>query len=232
MFNDIILRWRGVESYEVSFNAMRVFTAKRTLFTTDEIWLVEHLPVYTLGQAGDSAHLLTENNDIALIRVDRGGQITYHGPGQVIAYLLTDLRRRRIWVRDLVTCIEQAVIDTLATYNLVGKRQAGAPGIYVEVRSSNQNIIAKIAALGLKIRNGCSYHGVSLNLQMDLKPFYNINPCGYVGLQTVDMASLGVLANWHEVAQILAERLMFNLPPIAVFPSSDVASENVNFVDG
>ncbi|WP_225721325.1 lipoyl(octanoyl) transferase LipB [Candidatus Vallotiella sp. (ex Adelges kitamiensis)] len=216
MLNNVIVRWRSVESYEVSLRAMRVFTAERTPCTPDEIWLVEHLPVYTLGQAGNPAHLLALHSGIVLIQTDRGGQITYHGPGQVIAYLLVDLRRRRLWVRDLVMHIEQAVIDTLATYGLAGKRQAGAPGIYVEIISSNQNTLAKIAAIGLKIRNSCSYHGVSLNLKMDLEPFRDINPCGYVGLETVDMASFGVLPDWHEVAQTLANQLTINLPPITV----------------
>ncbi|CAG7596125.1 lipoyl(octanoyl) transferase LipB [Candidatus Vallotia tarda] len=232
MFNNIIVRWRGVESYEISFKAMRAFTAKRTPFTLDEIWLVEHLPVYTLGQAGNPAHLLALHNNIMLVQVDRGGQITYHGPGQVVAYILANLRRRQLWVRDLVMRIEQAVIDTLATYNLVGKRQAGAPGIYVVHKSSNQNNLSKIAAIGLKIRNGCSYHGTSLNLRMDLKPFYDINPCGYVGLETVDMASLGVSADWNDVAQTLAERLTINLPPIVVASSPNETCENANFVDG
>ncbi|MEJ2767359.1 lipoyl(octanoyl) transferase LipB [Mycetohabitans sp. B46] len=233
MSNDVAVRWRGLEPYEASFDAMRAFTAARTPITTDEIWLVEHPPVYTLGQAGDPAHLLAAHSGIALVQVDRGGQITYHGPGQVVAYLLIDLRRRRLWVRDLVTRIEQAVIDTLAAYNLVGERRAGAPGIYVAAGSAvHRHAGAKIAALGLKIRNGCSYHGVSLNVRMDLQPFRDINPCGYVGLETIDMASLGVSAHWHNVAQTLAERLTGNLPPIAVAASPDAARERGNSVVG
>ena len=197
--------WRGIESYEVSFDAMRAFTEARTADTRDEIWLVEHPPVYTLGQAGDPAHLLAESSGIPLVRVDRGGQITYHGPGQIVAYVLFDLRRRKLMVRELVTQIEQAVIDTLAAYNLAGVRKAGAPGIYVE---SGPLEGAKIAALGLKIRNGCSYHGVSLNVAMNLQPFDDINPCGYAGLRTVDMASVGSTATWADVAQTLAEHLI------------------------
>ncbi|SIT71819.1 lipoyl(octanoyl) transferase [Burkholderia sp. b13] len=232
MSNDVVVCWRGLEPYEASFDAMRAFTAARTPLTTDEIWLVEHPPVYTLGQAGDPAHLLAAHNGIALVQVDRGGQITYHGPGQVVAYLLVDLRRRRLWVRDLVTRIEQAVIDTLAAYNIVGERRIGAPGIYVAAGSTHRHAGAKIAALGLKIRNGCSYHGVSLNVRMDLQPFRDINPCGYVGLETIDMASLGVSAYWHDVARTLAERLTGNLPPVAVAASPDAARERGNPVVG
>lgn len=214
--NGISLRWRGIEPYPVSFDAMRAFTSQRTPQTVDEIWLVEHPPVYTLGQAGDPAHLLAGQSDIPLVQVDRGGQITYHGPGQVVAYLLIDLRRRKLMVRDLVNRIEQAVIETLAAYNLAGERRAGAPGIYIAADGLCGHAGAKIAALGLKIRNGCSYHGVSLNVRMNLRPFLDINPCGYAGLETVDMASLGVEADWHNTAQMLADRLIRHLPPIAI----------------
>ncbi|NML33246.1 lipoyl(octanoyl) transferase LipB [Paraburkholderia antibiotica] len=206
------LRWLGREPYQASFDAMRAFTDARTADTPDEIWLVEHPPVFTLGQAGDPAHLLAADSAIPLVKVDRGGQITYHGPGQVVAYLLLDLRRRKLMVRELVTRIEQAVIDTLAAYNLAGERKAGAPGIYVAPGpDAGPHAGAKIAALGLKIRNGCSYHGVSLNVNMDLQPFLAINPCGYAGLETVDMATLGVVAGWDDVARTLAARLTANL---------------------
>ncbi|MDQ0621498.1 lipoyl(octanoyl) transferase LipB [Paraburkholderia graminis] len=208
----LTLRWRGNEPYEASFEAMRAFTDARTADISDEIWLVEHPPVFTLGQAGDPAHLLAADSGIPLVRVDRGGQITYHGPGQVVAYLLLDLRRRKLMVREMVTRIEQAVIDTLAAYNLAGERKAGAPGIYVAPGpQAGLHAGAKIAALGLKIRNGCSYHGVSLNVKMDLRPFLAINPCGYAGLETVDMATLGVVAGWDDVARTLAARLTANL---------------------
>lgn len=179
---------RGREDYAPCFDAMRAFTAARTESMPDQIWLVEHPPVYTLGQAGDPSHLLAPDPAIPLVRIDRGGQITYHGPGQVVAYLLLDLRRRKLMVRELVHAIEQAVLDTLAAYNLAAERKPGAPGIYL---SDGPHRGAKIAALGLKIRNGCSYHGVSLNVSMDLAPFQRINPCGYAGLETVDMASAG-----------------------------------------
>ncbi|MGN6318862.1 lipoyl(octanoyl) transferase LipB [Trinickia sp.] len=216
-----IVRWRGREAYDVSFDAMRAFTEARTADTPDEIWLVEHPPVFTLGQAGDPTHLLAADPAIPLVKVDRGGQITYHGPGQVVAYVLLDLRRRKLFVRDLVTRIEQAVIDTLAAYNLAGERRAGAPGIYVAPgQAAGGHEGAKIAALGLKIRNGCSYHGVSLNVAMDLRPFLAINPCGYVGLETVDMATLGVAAGWHEVAETLAAWLAANLDGAAAHRSS------------
>ncbi|WP_084168145.1 lipoyl(octanoyl) transferase LipB [Paraburkholderia acidipaludis] len=210
----IVLRWRGLEPYQASFDAMREFTAARTAGTTDEIWLVEHPPVFTLGQAGKPEHLLVADSGIPLVQIDRGGQITYHGPGQVVAYLLLDLRRRKLMVRELVELIEEAVIETLAAYNLAGARKAGAPGIYVPEQAggaSAAHVGAKVAALGLKIRNGCSYHGVSLNVSMDLNPFLAINPCGYAGLETVDMAALGASAGWRDVAATLAARLEANL---------------------
>jgi lipoyl(octanoyl) transferase len=213
IFEPIVLRWRGTEAYQTSFDAMREFTAQRDANTPDEIWLVEHPPVFTLGQAGKPEHLLIANSGIPLVQIDRGGQITYHGPGQVVAYLLLDLRRRKLMVRELVTLIEQAVIETLAAYNLAGERKDGAPGIYVPDDAQGESAAhrgAKVAALGLKIRNGCSYHGVSLNVSMDLKPFLAINPCGYAGLETVDMATLGARATWREAAQTLAARLEAN----------------------
>ena len=165
-----------------------------------------------MGLAGDPAHLLNPNSDIPLVKVDRGGQITYHGPGQVVAYLLLDLRRRKLMVRELVQRIEAGVIETLASYNLATERKERAPGIYVAPTPSQlAHAGAKIAALGLKIRNGCSYHGVSLNVKMDLQPFLAINPCGYAGLETVDMATLGVTAEWNDVAQTLAENLTHHI---------------------
>jgi lipoyl(octanoyl) transferase len=204
----VTVRWRGLEPYPASFDAMRAFTEARDASTPDEIWLVEHPPVYTLGLAGDPGHLLAPDAGIPLVRADRGGQITYHGPGQVVAYVLFDLRRRKLMVRELVNRIEQAVIDTLAAYNLAGIRKPGAPGIYVP---AGPLAGAKVAALGLKIRNGCSYHGVSLNVAMDLRPFDGINPCGYAGLRTVDMAALGSRAAWADVAQTFAEHLIASI---------------------
>ncbi len=189
---------QGVQDYQTCFDAMRAFTASRTPDTGDAIWLVEHPPVYTLGQAGDPSHLLSPSPDIPLVRIDRGGQITYHGPGQVVAYLLLDLKRRKLMVRELVHAIEAAVIQTLSRYNLVSERKPGAPGIYL---SDGPHSGAKIAALGLKIRNGCSYHGVSLNVDMDLAPFLRINPCGYAGLETIDMARAGAVRDTGEPVQ-------------------------------
>src|ERR1700712_2312216 len=169
------VRWRGLEPYLESFDAMRAFTETRTPDSIDEIWLVEHPPVFTLGLAGDPAHLIDAGSGIPLVKTDRGGQITYHGPGQVVAYLLLDLKRRKLMVRELVRRIEDGVIDTLASYNLVTERKVGAPGIYVALSHGQTHAGAKIAALGLKIRTGCSYHGVSLNVDMDLRPFLAIN---------------------------------------------------------
>jgi lipoyl(octanoyl) transferase len=170
-----------------------------------------------LGQAGNPAHLLasahtSSTQQIPLVRSDRGGQITYHGPGQVLAYMLIDLRRRGLMVKEFVQRIEQAVIETLAAYNLPGERHAGAPGIYL---ADGPLTGAKIAALGLKIRHGCSYHGVSLNVRMDLRPFDDINPCGYIGLKTVDMALAGVAADMRDVAHMLASHLLSNLPAMS-----------------
>ncbi|VVE64510.1 Octanoyltransferase [Pandoraea captiosa] len=208
MTSPIEVCWRGTEDYATSFDAMRAYTDARGPNGPDQLWIVQHPPVYTLGHAGDPAHLLVANTGIPLVKVDRGGQITYHGPGQVVVYLLVDLRRRKLGVREMVRLIEQAVIDTLGAYNLDVERRAGAPGIYVSPADGTAaHAGAKIAALGLKIRNGCSYHGVSLNVAMDLRPFDWINPCGYAGLQTVDMATLGVAPRWDEVAARLAQQL-------------------------
>jgi lipoyl(octanoyl) transferase len=218
------IRWRGLEAYETSFAAMREFTEQRSDDTSDEIWLVEHPPVFTLGQAGDPAHLLNgaahgpDGLPIPLVHTDRGGQITFHGPGQVVAYLLLDLRRRKLMVRELVVLIEQAAIDTLAAYNISGERKAGAPGIYI---AAGPRQGSKIAALGLKVRRGCTYHGVSLNVRMDLSPFDNINPCGYAGLETVDFHRLGVVAAWPDVAATLAERLVATLNASATADAND-----------
>ncbi len=211
MHEMLILR-RGVEPYEQSFDAMRAFTDTRDSNTPDQLWLVEHPPVYTLGLGADPAHVIDAHH-IPIVQTDRGGEVTYHGPGQAIAYLLFDLRRdgRRLLPREFVFRIEQAVIETLATYNCTSERKAGAPGIYVaegELRG------AKIAALGLKIRaNGCTYHGVSLNVAMDLQPFEWINPCGYPGLATVDLRSFGVHAPLSDVQDQLARALEQQLMP-------------------
>jgi lipoyl(octanoyl) transferase len=200
---------RGVEPYDLSFAAMRAFTDARTADTTDELWIVEHPPVFTLGLGADPSHV-RDAHDVAVVQTDRGGEVTYHGPGQVVIYLLMDLRRNkpgaRMFAREFVNRIEQAVIDTLAAYNLAGERKPGAPGIYVSGDGPWQG--AKIAALGLKVRgNGCTYHGVSLNVAMDLRPFSWINPCGYEGLATVDMKTLGIEVPLREAQLALAHNL-------------------------
>ena len=204
-----LIRQRGLEDYQTCFDAMRAFTDARTPATPDELWLVEHPPVYTLGLAADPAHVLNAHG-IPVIQTDRGGEVTYHGPGQMVIYLLMNLKRERsLLAREFVQNIEQAVIDTLAAYNLAGVRKSGAPGIYL---AEGPQAGAKIAALGLKIRaNGCTYHGVSLNVAMDLTPFAWINPCGYQGLATVDMRSLGVDVAPELVQAALAHHLIENL---------------------
>jgi lipoyl(octanoyl) transferase len=199
---------RGVEPYETSFAAMRAFTDARTPETSDELWIVEHPPVFTLGLGADPSHVL-DSHGIPVIQTDRGGEVTYHGPGQVVIYLLMDLRRKpgaRLYAREFVNKIEQSVINTLRAYNLDGERKPGAPGIYM---SGGDWKGAKIAALGLKVRgNGCTYHGVSLNVAMDLSPFSWINPCGYEGLATVDMKTVGVEASLQDVQSALAHNLI------------------------
>lgn len=177
----MLFRSLGLSDYCSTWQAMRDFTDTRTPDTTDEIWLVEHPPVYTQGQAGKPEHLLVPN-DIPLVQTDRGGQITYHGPGQLVAYPLLNLKRRKLGVRDLVTLLEQSVIELLAEYGLESAARPDAPGVYVAQR--------KVASLGLRVRKGCSYHGVSINVDMDLSPFANINPCGYAGLAMTQLRDL------------------------------------------
>lgn len=212
-----LVRDFGRVDYLATWEAMRAFTAGRSDGTADEFWLVEHFPVYTQGVAGRREHLL-QTGDIPVIQTDRGGQVTYHGPGQVIVYPLVDLRRCHIKVREWVSLLEDAVIAALATWAIVGRRRPGAPGVYVAVGDELQ----KISALGLKIRNGCSYHGVSLNVNMDLAPFSQIDPCGYPGLRVTDLSSLGALVSPAIVAQrlvelirIRVERLTRETPPDA-----------------
>ncbi|MDP5008898.1 MAG: lipoyl(octanoyl) transferase LipB [Glaciimonas sp.] len=216
---------RGVEPYQVSFNAMRIYTDNRTADTPDQLWIVEHPPVFTLGLAADTSHVLAPH-DIPVIQTDRGGEVTYHGPGQVVIYLLIDLRRKRsegrFFVREFVQSIEQAVIDTLTAYNLAGERKTGAPGIYI-AEGAHQG--AKIAALGLKIRgNGCTYHGVSLNVAMSLTPFSWINPCGYAGLETIDMKTLGIDAALSDVQLALANNLITCFNAACAAPKTAPAS--------
>ena len=203
-----IIVHRGLEPYEATFAAMRAFTDARTADTRDECWIVEHPPVFTLGLAANPSHVL-DAHAIPIIQSDRGGEVTYHGPGQAIIYLMIDLRRNkaggRLFAREFVHRIEQAVIDVLAAYNLEGRRKPDAPGIYM---ANNPWQGAKIAALGLKIRgNGCTYHGVALNVAMDLTPFSWINPCVYEGLTTIDMKTLGVDVTLQDAQSVLAHKL-------------------------
>jgi len=177
--SDIILRRLGLRDYAAVWSEMRAFTDQRTPNTADELWLVEHPPVYTQGQAGKPEHLLA-TSDIPVVASDRGGQITYHGPGQLVVYPLLDLKRRKMGVRELVTCLEDATIAFLASCSIPAKARPDAPGVYVEGR--------KIASLGLRVRRGCSYHGLAFNVTMDLQPFANINPCGYPGLQMTQLS--------------------------------------------
>ena len=178
---ETIIRRPGLVEYEPTWQAMRDFTATRAADTADEIWLLQHPPVFTLGMAGKREHLLADIG-IPVVAIDRGGQITYHGPGQIVIYLLLDLKRRGFGIKELVRRMEQAIIDLLAAIGISAERLAGAPGVYVAG--------AKIAALGLRVRNGCTYHGLSLNVDMDLTPFQAINPCGYPGMAVTQVSAL------------------------------------------
>jgi len=204
----------GRADYLPTWQAMRDFTEARGADTADELWLVEHPPVYTLGQAGRREHLLAET-DIPVVATDRGGQITYHGPGQIVAYPLVDLRRLGIYVKELVHRIEQAAIQTLEADGIDARRVRGAPGVYVPWHGAATVGafvgLAKIAALGIKVTRGRSYHGLALNVTMDLAPFARINPCGYAGLTAVDMAALAPGVEIATVRARLAERLVTHL---------------------
>ncbi len=206
--------WPRPTPYEPVWRAMQAFTEARTAETPDELWLVEHEPVYTLGQASKPEHLLNPGK-IPVVQTDRGGQVTYHGPGQVMAYILADLKRSGRYIKAMVHQIEDATIETLRIYGIEDAcRKEGAPGVYVPLRMTQATSagsapaeLAKIAALGIKVRNGCTYHGMALNVDMDLTPFDGINPCGYAGLQTVCMAQYGVSAGWDDVAQTLSQQI-------------------------
>ena len=197
-----MVRILGRVEYAATWQAMIDFTATRDADTPDELWVCEHPPVFTLGQAGKASHLLRDIG-IPLVKIDRGGQITYHGPGQVVIYLLLDLTRREIGIRDLVTRVEQAVIDLLAENGVGARRLDGAPGVYIDQAAG----VAKIAALGLRVRkNGC-YHGLSLNVDMDLSPFAAINPCGYAGMAVTQTRDLGVELTPAQAAEALVRHL-------------------------
>ncbi|MDO4795342.1 MAG: lipoyl(octanoyl) transferase LipB [Brachymonas sp.] len=232
----IVVRQQGLLDYATAYARMRAFTAARTADTPDELWLCQHPPVYTQGQAGQPEHVLAADR-IPVIATDRGGQVTYHGPGQVVAYPLIDLRRAGYFVKELVWRIEEAVLQVLRSYRLQGQRVPGAPGIYVPLQHaaghaepsplqsqaplpSNQPSnpfadLGKIAALGLKVHRHGSYHGVALNVDMDLEPFSRIHPCGYCGLPVIDLAACGVQTTCEEAAERLAQALMQQLTPNA-----------------
>jgi len=200
-----LLKWLGQVEYEPTWRAMQALTDSRDQDARDEIWFLEHPPVFTLGLNAAPEHVLAPG-DIPLVQIDRGGQVTYHGPGQLVVYPLLDLRRTRLGVRELVVGLENAVIAYLATKNVVGVGKRDAPGIYVDGR--------KLGSIGLRIRRGCSYHGLAFNIAMDLSPFQRINPCGFRGLEVIDLAALGVHTTPHEVARKLAPHLLreFHFP--------------------
>jgi lipoyl(octanoyl) transferase len=215
---------QGRRDYAGTEAAMRAFTEARTADTEDEIWLVEHPPVFTQGIAGRDAHVLAAG-EIPVVRTNRGGQVTYHGPGQVVAYPLVDLRRAGYFVKEFVFRIEEAVLDTLGAVGVTGHRVRGAPGIYVRLDDpfGHSRLVpaagdpfaglGKIAALGIKVSQHCSYHGVALNVAMDLEPFGRIDPCGYKGLKTVDLRSLGVDVAWEDAARAFGQALARRLAP-------------------
>jgi lipoyl(octanoyl) transferase len=194
----LVRRFPGLQPYQPIWRAMQAFTDARDADTADELWIVEHEPVFTLGQAGKWEHVLMPG-DIPVVPVDRGGQVTYHGPGQIVAYPLIDIRRAKVGVRDFVCKIEQCIIDTLEHWNIVAVRKPGAPGVYVAG--------AKVAALGLRVRRGCTFHGLAFNVNMDLEPFHRINPCGFQGLQVTQMMDLGGPTSLREVEAVLVENL-------------------------
>jgi len=197
------VRELGLAPYLGTLQAMQAFTAQRDARTDDELWVLQHPPTYTYGVAGRVEHLPRSMRDIELVKVDRGGQITYHGPGQIVAYTLLDLRRLGLGVKGLVQRLEQAVLDLLADYDIEGERHAGAPGVYVRG--------AKVAALGLRIRSGCSYHGLSLNADMDLAPFRDIDPCGHPGLAVTQLRELGVVEPIECIGARLVDHLLRTL---------------------
>ncbi|MEJ6021652.1 lipoyl(octanoyl) transferase LipB [Ramlibacter sp. PS4R-6] len=216
---------RGRVAYEPTYEAMRDFTAARTADTDDELWLCEHPPVFTQGLAGKPEHV-HDAGGIPVVATNRGGQVTYHGPGQVVAYPLVDLQRAGYYVKEYVFRIEEAVIRTLMHFGVTGHRVRGAPGIYVKLDDPRGHAridpqpgpdqfqgLGKIAALGIKISRHSTYHGVALNVAMDLEPFSRIDPCGYAGLETVDLSTIGVSTTWEEAARVLGQQLAARLAP-------------------
>ncbi|EJE4695715.1 lipoyl(octanoyl) transferase LipB [Vibrio parahaemolyticus] len=199
MQHQLVVKRLGRQDYEPVWKAMHEFTDQRTEDTPDEVWLVEHNPVFTQGQAGKAEHLIN-TGDIPVVQSDRGGQVTYHGPGQLVAYFLINLRRKKLGVRDLVTTIENLVINTLKAYNIDSAARPDAPGVYVDGK--------KICSLGLRIRKGCSFHGLALNVNMDLTPFLRINPCGYAGMEMVQVSQFNGPSDVETVEKQLIEELV------------------------
>lgn len=223
--DELVVRHLGLVDYVPVWHAMQQFTDNRDSDTTDEIWLLQHPPVFTQGQAGKPEHLLNPG-DIPVIQVDRGGQVTYHGPGQLVAYLLIDLKRHQLGVRDLVTAIEHAIVNVLASYGIRASPRADAPGVYINeaVAQDQQQTSplgraqrgtatgAKIAQLGLRVRQGCSFHGLSLNVDMDMQPFLRINPCGHVGMAVTSMSlQLDTIPNIEAISSRLLDQLAKDL---------------------
>lgn len=225
------LRLLGHVPYLPTYQAMQEFTAQRTPDAPDELWVCEHPATFTQGLAGRAEHLL-QPGEIPIVATNRGGQVTFHGPGQVVAYPLVDLQRAGYYVKEYVYRIEEAVIRTLAHFGVTGHRVAGAPGIYVRLQDPSSHALlpqrpqkgapalapdftglGKIAALGIKVSRHCTYHGVALNVAMDLEPFARINPCGYADLQTVDLSTIGVHTTWEEAARVLGQQLCTRLAP-------------------
>ena len=222
----IDIRHLGRADYVATVEAMQAFTAARTPDTPDALWICEHAPVYTQGLAGQAGHVL-HPGDIPVVQTNRGGQVTYHGPGQVVAYPLIDLQRAGYYVKEYVYRIEEAVIRTLLHFGVTGHRVTGAPGIYVRLDDPFSHAaltgpapagdpfrgLGKIAALGIKVSRHCTYHGVALNVAMDLEPYARINPCGYAGLATVDLSTIGVPTTWEEAAGVFSQKLASRLTP-------------------
>jgi lipoyl(octanoyl) transferase len=222
----MIVKSLGTVAYDLGFEAMRAFTAARSAATPDEIWICQHPGVYTQGIAGRPEHLL-EVRDIPVVQTDRGGQVTYHGPGQVVAYPLVDLKRLGIYVKEYVFRLEQALLQTLEVHGVTGHRVLGEPGVYVRLddpfghalhvaapdAGSKFAGLGKIAAIGVKVSRRGAYHGVALNVAMDLRPFDGIDPCGHAGLKTIDLSTIGVRAAWDDVAATLGDKLAATLSP-------------------
>jgi lipoyl(octanoyl) transferase len=210
---NLVVKKLGLRDYEPVWKAMHQFTDNRNEETSDEVWLVEHHPVFTQGQAGKEEHLLN-TGDIPVVQSDRGGQVTYHGPGQLVAYFLVDLRRKKLGVRELVTHIENLVINTLANFDIDSSARPDAPGVYTQGK--------KICSLGLRIRKGCSFHGLALNVNMDLTPFLRINPCGYQGMEMVQVTELGGPNNIHQISDVMVNELL----PLLNYEHVDIIEEN------